>query len=332
MRIKSTILFCWLCLVSTGLSQSVTGSAAFLNRGVSARAIALGGAQTAAVDDASAVYWNPARLLATTGFSLIVSDIVDIQSSLNKFDVNYPQIAMSVSSKRPILGNSRIGLGFGYAGFLVKDISRYDENANYLGSMSYNEYVLFFSMAFSMRFLHLGVTWKHINQSFSGDMAYQQSTKQKVRGPDDIGLHYKPLRYLSLALIVRDSIAVGDYDKTGRNAQVGATFIGSAVASWLPLITIDLSSEPGSRYWSHFGVEYPIAVGERQILLRGGYSKALLTDEITRPIATAEMKGSIGVGLKFDWFIIDLGWTQELAPSLFSPYSGQFVMTMKFAP
>ena len=83
--------------------QSFTGSAAFLKRGVSARAIGMGSAYTAIADDPSACYWNPAGLLGGSKWKLQLSDLQDDIGNMGSFgDINSPQFAFSYSHKKPL--------------------------------------------------------------------------------------------------------------------------------------------------------------------------------------------------------------------------------------
>src|SRR5579872_2349212 len=58
-----------------------TTTADFLNLGVGARAVAMGGAYVAAADDATALYWNPACLTVLRGGSISLMHAAYVASS-----------------------------------------------------------------------------------------------------------------------------------------------------------------------------------------------------------------------------------------------------------
>ena len=67
-------------------------TASFLNVGVGARGLAMGGAYTAMADDADAIYWNPAGLAQVAGHEFQVSDAELTQSTREDF-FSYAQTA-----------------------------------------------------------------------------------------------------------------------------------------------------------------------------------------------------------------------------------------------
>ncbi|HEX7070961.1 MAG TPA: PorV/PorQ family protein, partial [Rhodothermales bacterium] len=89
--VASALLF-----VPAALGQSVskvgTTAAEFLQIGVGARATAVGGAFVAAVDDASALYWNPAGLSNVAGGEVLVTHSEWLA------DVNFDYLGVSLAA------------------------------------------------------------------------------------------------------------------------------------------------------------------------------------------------------------------------------------------
>ena len=78
MKTLHSIFLCLLVSVSCGaLSQAQnkagTTAAQFLSIGVGARQVAMAGATSAVVNDASAMYWNPSGLVGVSSFSLLAT-------------------------------------------------------------------------------------------------------------------------------------------------------------------------------------------------------------------------------------------------------------------
>ena len=73
MKIQIFTLMISIVLVFATGTQAGNGAAAFLKIPVGARAAAMGGAYVAVVNDASAVYWNPAGLASFQRFAVTSS-------------------------------------------------------------------------------------------------------------------------------------------------------------------------------------------------------------------------------------------------------------------
>lgn len=310
-----------LLVVGQGRGQGIVGSASFLSRGMAAGGVTLGGACVATVDDASAVYWNPAGLTFAPDVSVMVSDLVDLRFSSGFGDVQYPQLAASFSRRRPLLGLRNLAIGFGYAGFQVRDISNYDENANYLGSSNFSESVMFLSLAFQVRSIRLGMSWKYFQQAFTGASSFSQTNElSNVTKPHDIGIIFELTSFLKFGIIIRDSVRIGAYDFTSREAQMG---FGLDIKSFT--LSVDLRGITNDIDRLLIGLEYQGTLARQQFNLRLGLNNALESQQSGG--LSRDAKGSIGIGLKGRYFGVDIGWIQELAPNLMNPYSAIFIIT-----
>jgi hypothetical protein len=87
-RIGPLLCFLCLCLVGGGYAQTLAPkySNEFLNIGVGARALAMGGAQVSAVRDVTAAFWNPAGLLGIRNKHEFTLMHAEYFAGLAKFD------------------------------------------------------------------------------------------------------------------------------------------------------------------------------------------------------------------------------------------------------
>ena len=85
----------------------------FLNIGAGARAMAMGGANTASVSDGTATYWNPAGLTQVKGYPVVTFQHAEYFSGIGKYDF--------VSFVKPATDN-KISLGVSLIRFAVDDI------------------------------------------------------------------------------------------------------------------------------------------------------------------------------------------------------------------
>jgi len=122
-----------LLLISSLASAQVKYSNEFLSIGAGARLMGMGGAGSAMVDDASAGYWNPARLINVPGkldFSLMHSEYF---AGLAKYD--FGSVAYKLDS------NSAIGLSM--IRFAVDDIPNTLELIDQEGNIRYDRITTF---------------------------------------------------------------------------------------------------------------------------------------------------------------------------------------------
>ncbi|MBC8214332.1 MAG: hypothetical protein H8E71_06820 [Candidatus Marinimicrobia bacterium] len=309
--------------------QSYTGSASFLKRGMSARAIGMGSAFTAVVDDASATFWNPAGLLNSGGFNFQLSDLQDKLMSFG--DINSPQFAFSHSFRKPLLKRIYWAFGASANGYFVKNIDQYDSESNYEGSFNYGEYAIFLSTAFKIRFIKLGFTWKFIEQNFGLDDPFiQNNRKSLAQKPHDLGILFNPIDFLRVGMIVRDSVKLGLYDTYPQNRQLGLKWDWNKMKEWLPhiLLAADIIVIPNSLNKVNLGFEYKTKnKGDVSFAIRGGLSNIIwgLENENINEIIQLNKKVSFGIGVRYKKALVDFSWVQQIEGN---PYSSYGVVTL----
>lgn len=142
---KSTLIAILLFLVIpvVGISQFRKYSNEFLNIGAGARGLAMGSAQAASVDDATAGYWNPAALVK-------VKDSMQLALMYASYFSNIANYQYAGFAK-PLSGNKRT-IGISLLRFAVDDIP----NTLYLvqpdGSLNYNNVTSFSSADYAFLF------------------------------------------------------------------------------------------------------------------------------------------------------------------------------------
>jgi hypothetical protein len=127
-----------------------TTAAGFLKLGVGARATAMGEGYSAIVDEASAVYWNPAAINRIGKRSVTFMHA----SYLNTSVFNYAAFAQSLGPTS--------GWGVGIQHFSAGDIEQLDDNGAQVGTFNPNDVALSLSYARQLGPISLGMTGKFI--------------------------------------------------------------------------------------------------------------------------------------------------------------------------
>ncbi|MEO6729783.1 MAG: PorV/PorQ family protein [Ferruginibacter sp.] len=142
-RKLSAILLCSILLPALSYAQFRKYSNEFLNIGAGARGLAMGSAQVASVNDATAGYWNPAGLSGVKNHPNINLMHAEYFAGIGKYD--YGSIAL------PIQDNKRT-IGFSLLRFAVDDIP----NTLFLvepdGSINFNNIQTFSSADYAFLF------------------------------------------------------------------------------------------------------------------------------------------------------------------------------------
>jgi len=132
----------------------IVNAASYLRMGVGARFLAMGGASTAAVDDATAVAWNVAGLTRIKSASIASMYSAGDQT----MDRRHNFLALASSVK----GLGSFGIGWVNAG--VVDIPRYNDQDVNQGTFNSNENAFLFSYGASFKPVKLGAGVKVLHQ------------------------------------------------------------------------------------------------------------------------------------------------------------------------
>ena len=129
-----TVLVFGMCGTSLAQEEGV-GAAAFLRRGIDARALAMGGAFVAVADGYSSVYWNPAGLarVPTTQVGGMYTDIYGAG-----LGVNYLGGKIDWDLQSTQTDSFRLGIGGAYTEFAT-EVRAGDEYGNPIGVIRYSE-------------------------------------------------------------------------------------------------------------------------------------------------------------------------------------------------
>jgi hypothetical protein len=258
----------------------IVNAASYLRMGVGARFLGMGGASTAAVDDATAVAWNVAGLTRVKSASIASMYSAGDQT----MDRRHNFLALASSVK----GLGSFGIGWVNAG--VVDIPRYNDLDVNEGTFSSSENAFLFSYAANFKPVRLGAGVKVLHQKIDPD-----STETKMGfGGLDVGALADPVEAITVGLSVQNILGkIAD-------AKVPTVLrVGTAVRL-LPgndlMVAVDLSKAfvdlRGKTAALHIGAEYWAA---DLIGFRLGFS--------------SEKQFAAGIGVKMSNMSVDYAYT-----------------------
>ncbi|MFC1522873.1 tetratricopeptide repeat protein [Elusimicrobiota bacterium] len=175
--------------------------------GAGARSLGLANATMALADDATAGYWNPARLsyLGRANMNVLHASLYE-GAAYDYMGVAYPTLAKGT------VGLNIVRLGIG-------GVEQRDENNNLMGSFSFSNTGV--SISYGNRFgskLAIGGSAKYLTRTLPGAVSSLMSI--------DAGLDYRAFRFGEVGLVLRDMFytASGTDDELPMNAVLGASY------------------------------------------------------------------------------------------------------------
>ena len=171
--------------------DSIVNASPYLRMGVGARFLAMGGASTASVDDATATYWNLAGLTKIESGS-----IASMYSAGDMLDRKHNFLALASSFR----GIGSFGIAWINSG--VADIKRYNENDQSLGSFNSSENAFMFSYGAMFKPVRLGAGVKILHQKIDPD---SDETTMGFGGLD-LGALAEPIEGVAIGLSVQNML------------------------------------------------------------------------------------------------------------------------------
>ena len=287
---KTTIIIFVILMVSWLLFADNNHAASYMRMGTDAKAMGMGGAVTASIDNINAAYWNPANLnlLNTYEFATTMNDL-----GLDR-DLNY--FALGQKFDFGVLALSLMSAG-------VNDIEGYDVNNQFTGDFDSSENNIALSYANSFKAVDAGITLKYYLSTIDEDT--------ETGFGMDLGFGYMITKYnLRLALMLRDL-----YSSEIAGEAVPMQYnIGTA---WMPYeyltVVADLNGESGEDLGLALGAEYwnwIMPVYEEDSFLnntKGGLRLGLRNGHFTA-----------GFGIKIRWIEFNYAFINEEYDELFS--------------
>ena len=229
-KLTKIILYWGILIIAAALLGNTTiasdngvAAADFLNIGVGARAAAMGGAYSAVADDATASYWNPARLVFIEQKQLAFSHHSWYQ------DLSYENLAVAcaVSDRLTVAGNASY-MSYG-------TIEGYDQYDNPTGQVA-STYDLSVGLSAGYSFtdnLACGLTGKMIVLSLAGHEASALAS--------DIGLSYR-LNQFDFGLSLVNLGQKIKFEQASENLPAGIR-VGASFRSFGSQLLISLEAE-----------------------------------------------------------------------------------------
>ena len=301
-----SVLVCIMFL--SNLAFAGTDAAAFLKKGVGARALAMGGAFTSIADDTSAIYWNPAGLAKRQQYAFTAmgsSGGSDKYPGLKDVIPTHQFFALAVPTSKftTLLGKTVFGLG--YISSTMDNIQYNPEGSTSRRTMSHTDNAYYLSAGIPVfqgkTSLYAGASLKFISYKFS-EAGISDS------GMDfDVGLIYS-ISSLNFGALVQKGVVIGD-DEAPLTAKFGASNLFDLGKKFQLLAALDLIQRQEEPLSTNLGAEFGMKdvllmdkFGINGLFLRGGINGYAIEN---RHDISSELNKNIGYNFGFgiDFYI-----------------------------
>ncbi|OGS22260.1 MAG: hypothetical protein A2252_06780 [Elusimicrobia bacterium RIFOXYA2_FULL_39_19] len=289
--VPAMLLFCLMEFSGVVYSAGTTG-ADFLNIGVGARPIAMGGAYAGLSDDINAMYWNPAGLNNVSGREISGSYIMWLEG------ISSGQLAFAQKQSN---GNV-IGIGVDYLTSGTIEQTEIDTNSSYVATgktFSSNDMMANVSLARSIGSDTVGgVSLKLIQCKIENESASSYA--------GDVGILTDLINYdlpLMLGISVQN-LGSGikytqDTETLPMTYRVGLSYIYMVAKSEDKInLAFDVSKAGSNDMDLHLGAEYMMG---KSIALRAGYKKSGGSESLTSLSGGFGYIDKSGIGLDYAW-------------------------------
>ncbi|MFH1010905.1 MAG: PorV/PorQ family protein [bacterium] len=226
-----------LMLATTGFAQNFTDP--WLRMGVGAKAMAMGGAQTAVAEDATAAYWNPAALVGLRKFEASLMYTAGMKAERN---YNYVSAAMCLDR----IGSFSLSwLNAGITGIPM----RTGPSENPTGNMDVASNAFQLSYARKLSEIAFGISAKYLQEDLADNDGYGI----------DAGIHIPLYDELFVAAMVRDLDG-----KHGKDRIPYEYRLGIGTLPWKSVtVTSDLVKVKDTEATANIGGAFSFDISER---------------------------------------------------------------------
>lgn len=298
--------------LSFTLAQTTSGIASFLKRGFSPKWSSLDGSSVVFVDGSSSLFLNPAGLVngSRIGFngSYVKEKVFD--------DVSFQQLGMHVSNFRSI------GLGICLSQSRVGGIDQYDENANFIGSGDFSEWVGLIGVAYSLVNFDIGISNLYYQVDNLGMVGKSDTDLDK--GRMILGMRYEVTKNLNVGVVIKNDAELlpGEYLEGEKKIGIGYSHQVNNIGRDLFNIGVSYNVVKSNSLLS-LGIELiPI----ENLSVRGSYSNLQLNSVDAVESILHKPKASFGLGYVYRinevaWLEISYSTKLNTYPSVMESFS-----------